>query len=346
MIRLAIGFVLSAHLFAQNPAPQSTLELATRMSQLMESTAVAVPDLIVASEPLRRLANATAVSLKQAPANPALAYRFANEASAYLALSDSYPAPQLPLIAAQQFAELREDLVRFRQRFESDLQSQVETRKAQAADPANLRRFSEANSKLAPVGTTPRVVFLGDSITDGWPLSEYFTGRDFVNRGISGQTTLEMLGRFEQDVLRANPKAVVVLGGINDIARGVSSASVEDTLNMIGDLAKAHGIKPVFASLLPVANNDPKQPGILEINRWLQDYCRREGFVYLDYFTALADSSGGMPADLSADGLHPNPKGYRIMAPVALDAINRTLAATAPAPPPPPKKRFGLPVIK
>ncbi len=316
------------------------------MSQLMESTAVAVPDLIRASDPLRHLANGTLTSMKGAPGNAALAYRFINEVKAYLALCDSYPAPQLPLTATQQFAELREDLNRFQQGFEAELESGIRARVADAADPANLRRYSDANAKLLPLGTVPRVVFLGDSITDGWALNEYFTGRDFVNRGISGQTTLQMLGRFQQDVVQTHARGVVILGGINDIARGISPGEVEDTLNMIGDLAKTHGIKPIFASLLPVRGTDPKQSAIVQVNRWLQDYCRQDGFVYLDYFAALADSGGGMPAELSDDGLHPNGKGYRVMAPVSLEAVNRAFSAAAPAPPLPPKKRFSLPIIK
>jgi lysophospholipase L1-like esterase len=95
-----------------------------------------------------------------------------------------------------------------------------------------------------------------------------------------------------------------------------------------------------------VRDNDPKQAGIVAINRWLQDYCAREGLVYLNYFSALADAGGTMPSDLSDDGLHPDAKGYKVMAPVALDAINRALAATVPASPPPPKKRFSFPIIK
>jgi lysophospholipase L1-like esterase len=344
------ALVWSLPLFAQTPAPvETTATLATRMCQLMESTAVAVPDLIRASEPVRQLAEGTLASLKAASGNSVPVWRFIGEVKAYLALSDAYPAPQLPPTAAQQFAELREDLVRIRQRFEAGLESEIAARAAVSADPASLQRYSDANAKLPPLGAAPRIVFIGDSITDGWPLGEYFPGRDFVNRGIGGQTTLQMLGRFQQDVVMARPKAVVILGGTNDIARGIAPGEVEDALNMMGDLAKAHGIKPIFASVLPVRNSpgNPRRPEtIQQINRWLQDYCHREGFGYLDYFVALADAGGGLPIDLSEDGLHPNEKGYRVMAPVALDAINRALAVTVPAPPPAPRKRFGLPVIK
>jgi lysophospholipase L1-like esterase len=247
-------------------------------------------------------------------------------------------------VAEQQFTELRDTLFRFRQRLETDLAAQAASAITQGADPSNLHRYAEANSKLPPLGTTPRVVFLGDSITDGWHLNEYFPGRDFVNRGISGQTTIQMLGRFLQDVSGPRPKAVVVLGGINDIARGIAPVAIEETLNMIGDLAKAHGMKAVFGSIMPVNAEVAKArpaASIVEVNKWLQDYCKREGFVYLDYFSALADAAGQLPADLSGDGLHPNAKGYSIISPVALEAINRALEV-APAVNAPSKKKFGI----
>jgi lysophospholipase L1-like esterase len=330
---------------AQTPQ-QTPVELATRMSQLMESTAVAVPGLIRASEPLRKQAETTIGDIKAAPRNGAYPLHFISQATAYLALADAYRVPGIPPVAEQQFAELRDDLTRFRERLETDLAAQAKSATAQAADPNNLHRYADSNSKLPPLGTLPRVVFLGDSITDGWHLNEYFSGRDFVNRGISGQTTIQMLGRFLQDVAGPKPKAVVVLGGINDIARGISPQAIEDTLNMIGDLAKAHGIKAIFASIMPVSTEVAKArpaAAIVQVNKWLQDYCRREGFTYLDYFTALADANGQLPADLSDDGLHPNAKGYRVITPVALEAINRALEPT-PGPGAPAKKKFSLPI--
>jgi lysophospholipase L1-like esterase len=346
-MKSALCLILAFSALAQTAPPQTPQALAARMAELMESTAVAVPDLLRASDPLRKQAQNTIASMKDAPRNGAFPYRLVNQVQAYLALADAYLTPGLPAIAGQQFAELRDDLSRFRQRFETDLAAQAENAIAQAADPNNLHRYADANTKLPPLGTLSRVVFLGDSITDGWRLNEYFSGRDFINRGISGQTTLQMLGRFLQDVAGPHPKAVVVLGGTNDLARGMSPLAVEDTLNMIGDLAKAHGIKAVFASILPVSSEVAKvrpATSIRQINQWLQEYCKREGFVYLDYFTALASPSGELPADLSDDGLHPNAKGYRVMTPVALDAINHALETT-PAPAIQTRKKFGLPAI-
>lgn len=326
--------------------PRTPLELGVRMTQLMESTAVAVPDLVRASEPVRKEAESTLASMKAEPRNEAIPLRLIAQVNAYLALGDAYAIPGIPAVAEQQFAELRDDLARFRRRLESDLQAQATSAVSQAADPNNLHRYAEANSQLPPLGTLPRVVFLGDSITDGWRLNEYFPGRDFVNRGISGQTTIQMLGRFLQDVAGPKPKAVVILGGINDIAHGIPPNAIEQTLNMIGDLAKAHGIRPIFASIMPVSGGVAKTcpaESILQVNKWLQDYCKREGFVYVDYFTALADANGQLPADVSDDGLHPNARGYRIVTPVALEAINRALEGV-PGQPVPARKKLGLPI--
>jgi lysophospholipase L1-like esterase len=325
--------------------------MATYMSQLMESTAVAVPDLIPASEALRRLAQTTVASIRDNPRDAAYDYRLINQVRAYLALTESFPAAQIPQFAKQQFGELREDLALFQQTFEAGLETQSRNQLATEADPNNLHRYAEANAKLPPLGTLARVVFLGDSITDGWDLSAYFRGHELVNRGISGQTTTQMLGRFQQDVVSIHPKAVVVLAGTNDIARGISAKGIEDNLTMIGDLAKAHGIKAVFATILPVSEQVAKARApdeIRQINRWLLDYCNREGFAYLDYYKALADALGRLPADLSDDGLHPNTRGYSVMAPVALEAINRVLAQTDAATPADrqTRRRFPLPVVK
>jgi len=344
-MRLAVAFFLSIVAWAQEPTP---LALATRMAQLMESTAVAVPELTGASAPLRKQAETTIASMKDTPRNPAFAYRFIDEAQAYLALSDAYLVPGIPAVAEQQLTELRDNLSRFRRRFETDLAARSAASVAEAADPNNLHRYAEANTKLPPLGTLPRVVFLGDSITDGWRLNEYFSGRDFINRGISGQTTIQMLGRFLEDVAYLHPKAMVVLGGTNDLARGIAPQAIEDTLTMIGELAKDRGIKPVFASVMPVSAEVAKvrpTASIQQINRWLQDYCKREGFVYLDYYTALADAAGQLPADLSDDGLHPNARGYSVMSRVALEAINRALEATpAAVTTPAARKHFTLPI--
>jgi lysophospholipase L1-like esterase len=315
------------------------------MLQLIESTAVAVPGLVRASEPVKQSAEMTFATMERNP-NPALLYQFINQVKAYLALSEAIPRPYpFPETADRQFAELRNDLERIQQHFEAVLQVRQVTvtlpptqTQARNVDPNNLSKYAEADSAMPSAGKMQRVVFMGDSITEGWHLNEYFTGRDFVNRGIGGQVTSQMLGRFLQDVVGVHPKAVVIMGGINDIGRGYTANTIEANLEAMGELAKAHAIKPIFASLLPVSDyhkdkearyemtksHSPEE--IAQVNRWLKDYCDREKFVYIDYYSVMADYKKQLPADLSDDGLHPNARGYRVMSPIALEAIGRVVA--------------------
>ena len=360
LLLLPLSFALVSGVRAQSNPPsgqallgqQEAEQLAMRMLQLMESTAVAVPGLTRASETLKQNADATFNLMQRTPRNAAIAYQFINQIRAYLALSDSLPRPYpFPAAADQQYSELRDSLQRMQRNFEAILETQNQVEQKRDSDPNNLKRYAEADSKMSPPTKVPRVVFLGDSITDAWRLNEYFTGRDFVNRGIGGQTTLQMLARFRQDVASLNPKVVVVLAGTNDVAAGVSPNQVEDNLTEIGDLAKAHGIKPVFASILPVSDyhkdTDPhyemtvtRPPAVIQsINTWIRSYCQSQGFIYMDYYSAMVDSAGRMQADLSDDGLDPNAKGYRVMSPVALEAIGRVLGEPEEAPG---KRRFRI----
>jgi len=342
-----------------NPAPLSQAEadeLSTRMLQLMESTAVAVPGLTAASQPVKQNADATAAEMQRAPGNAALTYQFLNQTRAYLALSDSLPRPfPFPAVADRQYAELREDLQRMQRHFEALLQVQIQTERKRDSDPNNLKRYAEANSKILPASKLPRVVFLGDFATEDWHLNEYFTGRDFVNRGIGEHTTQQMLARFRQDVESLNPKAVVIQAGTNDIAAGIAPNQIQDNLAMMGELAKARGIKAVFASILPVndyhKSADPRlemtashpPASIQAINAWLQSYCRTEGFTYIDYYAVTVDSAGMLQNDLSDDGLHPNAKGYRVMSPALIEAVGRALPGPQTPEDNQSKRRFRLP---
>jgi lysophospholipase L1-like esterase len=333
-------------------APKDADQLATRMVQLIESTAFAIPGLIRASDPLKQSAQVTVKEMRSSPGNPAFTWRFINEVKAFLALADSMPRPDPALPTGdQQFGELREDLQRMLRHFEAILQHQNQISVTRDADPNLLKRYAEANAKLPPSGTNQRVVFLGDSITDAWRLNEYFTGREFVNRGISGQNTGQMLARFRQDVLDLNPKAVLILAGTNDINQGIAPEQIQENLASMGDLAKAHGMRVAMASILPVSDYhkdvDPqyertagRPPATIQaLNRWIESHCASEGFIYVNYSASLVDTSGQFRSDLSDDGLHPNPKGYRVMSPVALDAIGRALAQPEETPP---KRRFRI----
>jgi lysophospholipase L1-like esterase len=214
-----------------------------------------------------------------------------------------------------------------------------------AFDFADLKRYAEANEELGhPERGKPRVIFFGDSITDVWSnpwAGGFFSGKAYVNRGISGQTTAQMLLRFRADVINNDPAAVVILAGTNDVAGNAGPASVtqiQGNLASMAELAKAHGVRVVLASLLPVCdckNDDSggvrvqtvlRPPVMLRaLNEWLAAYAAKNGFVYLDYATAMADGDGMLKADLTDDGLHPNRAGYAIMSPLAEKAIARAL---------------------
>jgi lysophospholipase L1-like esterase len=203
-------------------------------------------------------------------------------------------------------------------------------------DFGDLARYSEANSKLAsPAPGEKRVVFMGDSITDAWghPTGEFFPGEPYINRGISGQTTPQMLVRFWPDVIALQPKVVVILAGTNDIAGNTgptTPTSIEDNLMAMTDLAKANGIRVVLASILPAATY-PWQPGtdpraeIAAINNWIRDYCEKKHIVYLDYYSAMVNSDQGTKKELTIDGVHPNADGYKVMTPLAEQAIDKAL---------------------
>ncbi len=209
-------------------------------------------------------------------------------------------------------------------------------------DFGQLARYREANAALAPPAAGEnRVVFIGDSITDYWKLPDYFPGKPYINRGIDGQSTPEMLVRFRQDVIDLHPKVLVVLAGTNDIA-GVtgrtSNEDIEANYASMAELARAHGIRVVFASVLPVHNytHDAEESfalrpreRILALNKWLKDYCAKNHFVYLDYFSALVDEQGKLKRNLADDGVHPTDVGYKIMASLAEKAIQKALSENA-----------------
>jgi lysophospholipase L1-like esterase len=209
-----------------------------------------------------------------------------------------------------------------------------------ARDFADLHRYRAANQELGdPVSGEHRVVFYGDSITDLWALNRYFPDKRYINRGISGQTTSQMLLRFRQDVIRLDPDVVVILAGTNDVAGNTGPISIEDiegNITSMAELARAHDIALVLSSVTPVNNYTPasqrffadRPPSeILRLNEWMKAYCASTNCYYLDYFNAMVDGSGLMKRALTEDGLHPNDAGYKIMAPLAQGAIDKRMAS-------------------
>jgi lysophospholipase L1-like esterase len=203
-------------------------------------------------------------------------------------------------------------------------------------DWAALARYQSANAQLGPPKAGERrVVFMGNSITQGWaPLFDsLFPGKPYVGRGISGQTTPQMLVRFRQDVIALKPKVVVILGGTNDIAGNTGPSTlemIEDNLASMTELAKANGIRVVIVSVLPAADYPWKRgiepaPKIIALNTWLKQYAASAGAVYLDLHSAMDDGHGGMRPELSGDGVHPNAVGYALMAKLTAPAIEQAL---------------------
>ena len=203
-------------------------------------------------------------------------------------------------------------------------------------DWAQLGYYQEANAILPPPAKNEnRVLFFGDSITEFWDLASYFPDKPYINRGISGQTTPQMLIRFRPDAIALKPKVVLILAGINDIAGNtglMTLAMIEDNYASMAELAQVNQIQVIFASVIPINNYSSVQrlethspAKIRALNDWLQRYCLEHNHIYLDYYNQMLDPRGMLKADLADDGLHPNAKGYKVMAQLAETAIEQAL---------------------
>ena len=219
-----------------------------------------------------------------------------------------------------------------------DTEKQIARMQAKLDDWAQLGYYRDANKALAPaVPGEDRVVFYGASMTEFWGRngSMFFPAKNYVNRGISGQTTAQMVVRFRQDVINLHPKVVVILAGTNDIAGNTGPMTPEMTENnwqSMADMARANGIKVIFASITP-STDFPWRKGlhpaekIRALDAWLQGYSAMHGFIYLDYYSALVNADGGMKSEYTVDGVHASVKGYEVMAPLAQAAIDKALGS-------------------
>jgi lysophospholipase L1-like esterase len=217
-----------------------------------------------------------------------------------------------------------------------ELRQQIQQLQQRLQDWAQLEVYRPANASLSPPTVSEnRVVFFGDSITNFWNLAASFPGQPYINRGISGQTTPQMLLRFRSDVVALKPRVVIILGGTNDLAGNTGPMTldqIEDNYASMAELAKAHQIRVVFASLLPIHDysatkvSDGRPLAKIEsLNQWLKGYCTANHCLYLDYYSHMLDDRGMLRAELSDDGLHPNANGYQIMARLAARAIQQVL---------------------
>jgi lysophospholipase L1-like esterase len=203
-------------------------------------------------------------------------------------------------------------------------------------DWSGLARYREANAQLPPPAPgEQRVVFMGNSITDAWirVSPDFFRGKPYIDRGISGQTTPQMLVRFRADVIKLQPAVVVILAGTNDIAGNTGPSTlemIEDNLASMAELARCHNIKVILCSVLPVYDY-PWRPGlnpsgkIIELNKWIEQYAGENGLIYLDYFSAMVDDRNGLKAEYTVDGVHPNRAGYKVMESLVEKAIQEAL---------------------
>jgi lysophospholipase L1-like esterase len=226
----------------------------------------------------------------------------------------------------------------------AEMTTRAERAETRLKDWPALARYHDDNAKDGqPAKTAQRVVFMGDSITDGWDAPTnggFFPGKPYVDRGISGQTTPQMLIRFRPDVIDLKPKVVLILAGTNDLAGNTGPTTlkaIEDNLMSMAELARANGIRVVLSSLLPVSDYEmrdgkpiiqtvrrpPEQ--IIQLNNWMKEYATKNHHIYLDYFSAMVDDKGFLKDELSNDGLHPNPAGYAVMNPLAEAAIQASL---------------------
>jgi len=205
-------------------------------------------------------------------------------------------------------------------------------------DWANLGRFREDNKKIGlPAAGEDRIVFMGNSITEGWSRTDpdFFSGKPYINRGISGQTTPQMLIRFKPDVVNIKPSVVVILAGINDIAGNTGPSTlemIEDNLSSMVEIAQANGVRVVLSSVLP-AYDFPWRPGlepaekVIKLNVWIKNFAETHKCVYLDYFTPMSDEKHGLKTEYSQDGVHPTMTGYKIMEPLVEEAIKKALGS-------------------
>ncbi len=205
-----------------------------------------------------------------------------------------------------------------------------------AQDWANLKQFQKGNAELTnPKSGENRIVFMGDSITNNWfgIRSDFFVGKPYINRGISGQTTPQMLLRFRQDVINLKPSAVVILAGTNDVAGNTGPSTIETIAGNIismAELAEANNIKIVISSVLPVFDfpwNQGLAPAkkIIKLNALIKSYALKHNIVFVDYFTAMADDSNGLKKEFGDDGVHPNAAGYSMMEPLLESALAKAL---------------------
>ena len=346
MKRLICFALVAAGACAQAPNAQMSApdvnQRCRRVGQLMEASGVLIPDLRRAAVPIIDNVKQACGQLQLRPGTGQPSYAVLMNLKAFLDLSDAVAKPfPFPDVARDQLREVRDAATRFDAHFRALLdQKDADSR---SPDRDSSLRFSEENRLVGtPKPNARRVVFLGDSITGQWRLNQYFSDEDYLNRGIDAQFTGQLLTRMKSDVVDLKPSAVVIQGGSFGLTREVPLELISHNIQLMVDVAAANNIKVVIASLLPVNDyhkdenptneRTPSRPPaqIRALNDWLKAFCAQRKFAYVDFYSAVVDGQGMLMADASDDGLHPNAKGYRLMAPVLARALDQTLKPPAP----------------
>lgn len=346
----AVLLVAAACAWGQAPSAQLSApdfnQACAGAAQRMEATALAVPGLTAAATPLIAALRGACADLQQRPATGHATYTVLTNLRAFLDLSDAVPKPYpFPEAARNQLRELRDTA----QALDAHFRAVLDQKDADLRSPDRdaTERFAEDNRLLpAPKPNGRRVVFLGDSLLAQWRLHEYFPEEDFVNRSINGQLSGQLLTRMKADVVDLKPAAVVLWGGSFDLTRNVPIERILDNFALLADVAAANNIRVAIASVLPV-NDDHKEANptnertivrppeqIRALNERLKALATQRRLTYIDLFSAVVDDRGLLQSEASDDGLHPNARGYRLMAPVLAQAIDQ-MWRSSPARPKP-----------
>ena len=337
-----VFFFSSGTVVAQNEdllSGSKARELYRQIIDLMEVNSIATPKLARAGAPLIENVHqaVAALAVGNTREHSEIQYQLLTNARIYLQIADAVPKSRSLLDEiTEQLISLRHAIDELELHFRATLQ--FKEKLVLGSDRDQLLRYAENNSQVHGVGVERnRVVFLGDSITDNWALNQYFPGKPYINRGISGQITSQMLARMQADVIDLRPIVLVILSGTNDLARGVPLSTIKNNLSMIASLALTYDIIPIFSSILPVNDyyerNDPdyvrsvlRSPNdITLLNQWIRNFCHKRGLRYLDYHSKMIDSTEQLRVDWTEDGLHPNEEGYKIMASLVQASITSAL---------------------
>ena len=317
MVRLATTIFLFS-LLALNAQPEQF----DRSIELMDASMTNVPGLARIGAPLLEAVKKTVEQIKAEGPKPTNVFSYWTQLRGYCTVLEAMPkGATIPQY---------EELLKITDSTQINLKQLMADNEARLANPDRdqLGFYGERNRLVpAPSPTKPRVIFLGDSITEDWRLNEYFQNKDYINRGISGQITSQLLGRMRSDVLQLKPAAIIVQAGINDFGYGIAMDTIQGNFQMIADLARANGIKVILASMLPMRRDYDSDVNkkVRVMNDWLNALSKQRGYTFCDYASFVGGSDGRMLKDLSNEGKHPNAAGYRQLAPAAQACINRAL---------------------